>query len=92
MAQWCANPSAEMRHLKPILDMAAAALAGTDSRRAPEHVKAIAIAYLCLFDTVPLWKDATTETEWTKLAALRLAAAAVAKMEHTNLTVQMFGE
>jgi len=90
VAQWCANPTAEVQHLTPIVDKATAALVSTDSQRAPEHVKAIATAYLCLFDTVPLWKDATTETEWTKLGALRLAAAAVAKMEHTNLTVQMF--
>ena len=90
VAQLCANPTAELHHLNPILETAAAALVSTYSQGAPEDVKAIASAYLCHFDTVPLWKDATTETEWTKLAALRLAAAAVAKMEHTNLTVQMF--
>lgn len=90
VARWCANPIAELKHLDPILDTAAAALASTDSQRAPEHVRAIATAYLCRFDSVPLWKTARTEMEWTKLAALRLAAAAVAKMEHTNLTIQMF--
>jgi len=90
VAHWLANPPAEVQHLKPILDEAAAALASTDSQHAPDHVKAVATAYLCLFDTVPLWKGATTDAQWTKLAALRQAAAAVAKMEHSTTRVQMF--
>lgn len=88
--RWLTNPPAEVQHLKPILDKATAALASTDSQLAPGHVKAIATAYLCLFDTVPLWKGVTTDAEWTKLAAFRQAAAAVAKMEHSTIPVQTF--
>jgi hypothetical protein len=90
VAHWLTNSPAEVQHLKPILQQAAAALASTDSQDAPDHVKAIATAYLCLFDTVPLWKDAKTHPQWTRLAALRQAAAAVAKMEHSTIGVQMF--
>jgi len=53
-------------------------------------VSAIATAYLCLFDTVPSWKGATTDARWTKLAALRQAAAAVAKKKHGAIRIQMF--
>jgi len=80
----------EVQHLNPILEEAAAALASSDLNRAPDQVKAIATAYLCLFDTVPLWKTVATNAQWIKMAALRQAAAAVAKMEHGTIGVRMF--
>jgi hypothetical protein len=90
VAGWCANLPADVQHLKPVLDEAAVALASNDPQRAPEHVRAIATAYLCVFDTAPFWKVAPTGAQWTKLGALRLAAAAVAKQNHSNMTIQMF--
>jgi hypothetical protein len=92
VAHWISAPPepARVHHLAPILDEGATGLSNANSQDAPKSVRAIATAYLCLFDTIPFWTNTTDPARWRNLAARRTTAAAVAKMGHEDVRVQMF--
>ena len=82
---------ARLDHLSEILKPAADGLASTKMGEAATSVQAIATAYLCIFDTLPLYRavDSNDLPRWLNLLHARKTAALIAKAEHPTASEMM---
>ncbi len=72
-------------HLSPILDSALDGLRNPDKGKVPASVQAIATAFLCIFDTMPVYRYVEEAAKWSELLHMRRTAALVAKAQHGYL-------
>lgn len=75
----------EIAHLSPILNSALDGLRSTDKGKVAPSVQAIATAFLCIFDTLPLYSSVREPAKWSEVLHMRRTAALIAKAQHASV-------